>query len=198
MEYGLILLAAGFGRRFGGNKLLYRLEGKPLYLYGAELLARLKKQRKDVLEILAVTRYREIEETLETMGMKTVWNPRSYLGIASSLRAGLEAALAEGAPGTAGEKKAFCFFMGDQPYLQFETVNRFLDRYPPFRQRDGPPLLSGKPGNPVLFAEKYVPELLKLTGDQGGRRIIRSHPEDLWEMEVEEGWELQDLDRLEE
>ncbi len=167
MEYGLILLAAGFGRRFGGNKLLYRLEGKPLYLYGAELLARLKKQRKDVREILAVTRYREIEETLETMGMKTVWNPRSYLGIASSLRAGLEAALAEEAPGTAGEKKAFCFFMGDQPYLQFETVNRFLDRYPPFRQRDGPPLLSGKTGEPGPVRGKICAGAFKAYGRSG-------------------------------
>ena len=28
-----VLLASGFGRRFGSNKLLYALDGTPLYLH---------------------------------------------------------------------------------------------------------------------------------------------------------------------
>ena len=35
----LIYLASGSARRFGSNKLLFPLEGKPLFLYGLETLA---------------------------------------------------------------------------------------------------------------------------------------------------------------
>ena len=48
MEYELILLAAGFSRRFGENKLLYPVEGVPMYLRAAKLLLRLKRQRQDI------------------------------------------------------------------------------------------------------------------------------------------------------
>ena len=37
------------------------------------------------------------------------------------------------------------------------------------RYRDGQ-------GNPVLFKREIFPELLRLTGDQGARRIIQSEP----------------------
>ena len=40
MAKHLIYLAAGSGRRFGGNKLLYPLEGRPLFSYGLETLRR--------------------------------------------------------------------------------------------------------------------------------------------------------------
>ena len=32
MKIGMILLAAGYSRRFGSNKLLYEIEGRPMYL----------------------------------------------------------------------------------------------------------------------------------------------------------------------
>lgn len=190
MEYGLILLAAGFSRRFGDNKLLHAVDGIPMYLRAAELLLELKEKRRDIAGIWAVTQYPEIRAELEKRGIAVVMNYHSERGLSSSLKEGLQAALKK----KTGEKTAFCFFMGDQPYLKANTVSRLLDMYPASGKGIARICFQGKPGNPAVFSQDYVPELLALAGDQGGRRIICRHPEDLWEMEAEDGRELLDLD----
>ena len=42
----------------------------------------------------------------------------------------MRAALVGEEPRKIPGKRAFCFFMGDQPYLREDTVSGFLDRYP--------------------------------------------------------------------
>ena len=39
VQIAVIYMASGFGKRFGGNKLLEMIEGKPLFAYGLELFA---------------------------------------------------------------------------------------------------------------------------------------------------------------
>ena len=195
MEYELILLAAGFSRRFGANKLLYPVDGVPMYLRAAGLMLTLKEQRKDIGGLWAVTRYPAVEEELKERGLRVVFSRYSGLGLSCSLQAGLRAALADIRNRKPSEGTAFCFFMGDQPYLTAAAVSGLLDRYPASGRGIGRLCHRGRPGNPAVFSEKYIPELLALTGDEGGRRIIRAHPEDVWEMEVADGRELADLDR---
>ena len=43
MKIGMILLAAGCSRRFGSNKLLYEIEGKPMYLRALERLLEVQR-----------------------------------------------------------------------------------------------------------------------------------------------------------
>ena len=38
MKIAFVMLAAGNSRRFGSNKLLYEIEGKPMYLLTLEKL----------------------------------------------------------------------------------------------------------------------------------------------------------------
>lgn len=194
MEYELILLAAGFSRRFGANKLLYPVEGVPMVLRAAELLLRLKEQRKDIRGILGVTRHPEILEELQNRGISAIINARSQSGLASSVAAGLKAVLDAGKKRASAGKRAFCFFMGDQPYLTEDTVSRLLDLYPLCGKGMARLCFQGQPGNPAVFGERYVPELLALTGDRGGRQIMERYPEDVWEMEIGNGRELLDLD----
>ena len=40
-----------------------------------------------------------------------------------------------------------------------------------------------------------MPELLKLEGDKGGKRVLNRHLEDVFAFEVEEEKELMDIDR---
>lgn len=195
MEYELILLAAGFSRRFGGNKLMYQVEGKPLYLRAGELLLDLKEQRKDVEAVRAVTRYPQIQKELERRGIKTVLHLNSEKGISSSVQAGLQSVLEEIKVRRPSAARGFCFFVGDQPYLRADTVSGLLDSFPECGKGIGRLCCRGKPGSPAVFSERYIPELLALTGDQGGRQIMKKHPEDVWELEIEDGSELWDLDR---
>ena len=52
----ILYLAGGSGRRFGENKLLYPLDGRPLYRHGLDMLATLAKTRDDCT-LAVVSRY---------------------------------------------------------------------------------------------------------------------------------------------
>ena len=50
--------------------------------------------------------------------------------------------------------------------------------------------------NPKIFSSRYREELLKLSGDTGGRQIIDAHKKDLLLVEAESEDEVKDIDRL--
>ena len=59
-------------------------------------------------------------------------------------------------------------------------------------------MCDGVPGNPAIFHNRYYGELMKLTGDQGGRRILKVHPEEVWQYQMKNPKELKDFDYFEE
>ena len=90
MAKHLIYLAAGSGRRFGGNKLLYPLEGRPLFSYGLETLRRAMELRPQC-DLTVVSRYPQILEAAQTAGGRAVDSPQSAGGISHTIRAALDA-----------------------------------------------------------------------------------------------------------
>lgn len=176
-----ILLASGFGRRFGDNKLLERVGEKPLYRYVLDTLRGLMNEE---IQVAVVTRYPEIMAAAQTAGMLSVWNPDAEEGISASIRRGL-AALPNG--------EWYAFFVADQPGLRAQTVRRFLNA----ALDSGKSLASvhsgGVPGNPTLFHRRWLPQLSALKGDTGGRRILKAHPEEVFWFAVS-AEELRDVD----
>ena len=73
--------------------------------------------------------------------------------------------------------KAIIFSVVDQPFLTssvFDLLSAAAEESP------GQILVStyaGQRGSPVLFPQRYFPDLLGLEGDVGGREIMRRHPE---------------------
>lgn len=61
MNKHILYLAAGSSSRFGSNKLLCPLEGKPLFRHGLDTLAALVQGRKDC-DLTVVSRYAPILE----------------------------------------------------------------------------------------------------------------------------------------
>ena len=53
---------------------------------------------------------------------------------------------------------------------------------------------DGKTGNPCVFSKKYYGELMKLSGDVGGKRVVVAHRGDVAVMKVEDGREMVDVD----
>jgi molybdenum cofactor cytidylyltransferase len=56
---------------------------------------------------------------------------------------------------------------------------------------------KGKRGNPVLFDVSLFPELLTVSGDEGGRSVIAHHPQDVEMVEVKETMASHDVDTWE-
>lgn len=58
------------------------------------------------------------------------------------------------------------------------------------------PIAGDTAGSPVFFHRRYVPELLALRGEQGGREVLNRYPERWTKCPVEESL-FQDVDTLE-
>lgn len=113
----LVLLAAGFSRRFGPeNKLLYELDGLPLYRHTLDKLAALRDEETDVL---VMTNTPEIQAYCTENGLCWSPSPEAAEGIAATVRAAVEQAETKRA-------SACVFFVADQPKLKLSTMRGFL------------------------------------------------------------------------
>ena len=187
-----ILLASGFGRRFGSNKLLYEIDGIPMYQYALDMLDTLSRQTIDgqTIQVIVVSQYPRIEQHAQKLGMQTVHNADAAEGIAASVRHGVRAAR---------QADWLAFFTADQPDLRAETVQNFLAQ----AIYSGKPFASvaseGQPGNPTLFSGVWREQLLQLSGDTGGRKIMKQHPEDIFWFDIPQrerrDWDVPHLDK---
>ena len=76
MKINLVLLASGNSKRFGSNKLLYKIDGKEMFKYSVDLADDLKKSLKETIKnIIVVSKYQEIKEYVLSKNMIYVENP---------------------------------------------------------------------------------------------------------------------------
>ena len=216
-------MAAGNSRRFGSNKLLYLYEGKPLYRHGLELLLKLKQEMGEKLTVTVVTQYAESLEEVQDIfercgmaGMQAVFCEESRLGASYTIRAGIEAVISQdpvsGQPkegqSMMGEKDYLMFMVADQPHLTLDSVRKLI-RTAVSREQSafsGPlaeecsrwetlSLRCGSiPGNPCMFRADLIPELMSLTGDQGGRKVLKQRA--CKYVDILDKRELEDVDEM--
>ena len=216
----VIYMAAGNSRRFGSNKLLYLYEGKPLYRHGLELLLKLKQEMGEKLTVTVVTQYPEILEEVQDIfercgmaGMQAVFCEESRLGASYTIRAGIEAVIsqdpASGQPKEGQSKKDYLMFMvADQPHLTLDSVRKLIRAAVSREQAAASGSLaeecsrsetlslrcSSTPGNPCMFRADLIPELMTLTGDQGGRKVLKRHY--CQYVDISDEKELEDVDEM--
>lgn len=191
----VILLAAGDSRRFGSNKLLYELNGKPMCFHILEQIAALPEDMAE--KKILVTQYEEIQKEAKKQGFLTVENRNSSLGISHSLHLGMKALEKEweGQNEGGGDENvdAVMCAVCDQPWLRQDTIQRLIRQWRVCGKGIACLGYHGEPGNPVIFTRKYFPELLALKGDAGGKRVLCRHREDVYICEADPQ-ELQDID----
>ena len=183
MKIGCVLMAAGFGRRFGGNKLTAELGcGETLIDRALSTIPADKLDR-----VVVVTQYPQVAAPAEKYGFTSLHNPHPERGQSESIRVGLTAL---------EDCDAALFLVADQPKLQKETVSRLLDFAAAHPDRIVGLGHNGRRGNPCLFPARFFPELLSLEGDVGGSAVIKRHLDDLLLFEAPET-ELCDVDTKE-
>lgn len=161
---GCIVMASGLGRRFGGNKLMAELNGRPLASHALALAAAPVFAGR-----IAVTRSAEVEALCRAGGFPVLRHaePRR----SDTVRLGLTALLAQ-QPDLQG-----CVFLpGDQPCLTRQTLEALaIGAAPDTIRRPAAP--DGTPGSPVLFGRDYFAALLHLPEGSGGSAVLRAHPQ---------------------
>lgn len=180
MKVGAVLMASGTGRRFGGNKLLYPVEGVPMIRHTfAAVPAELFHKA------VVVSRYPEILVLAGARGYAPVDNPQAAQGQSASVRLGLSALKA-----VDGALFAVC----DQPWLRRDSVERLLADFSAHPDHICALSWQGERGNPVIFPASLFPALLALAGDRGGGAVIQANRGRLRLVEAGRAEELRDVD----
>lgn len=162
---GGVLLAAGLGTRFeGGNKLLARLDGKPIVRRAAEtLLASTVEETVVVLGHEAEA----VGDALDGLGIASRVNESYRDGQSTSVAVGVDAARDRGWNGAV-------FALGDMPAVDPGTVDTLVTAYAAGDRTVLAPEYDGRRGNPVLFDSEHFDALADVTGDRGGRDIVEA------------------------
>ena len=180
MKVGAVLLASGSGSRFGSNKLLHEVQGLPMICRAFAALPAGLFDRAAV-----VSSYPEILTLAEKHGYLAIPNPGAAEGQSASLRLGLSQML---------DMDGVLFSVCDQPWLGRKSVERLLEQFHAFPDQICALGWQGKRGSPVVFPADAFHDLLELTGDQGGRKIIQANACRLHLVEADCPDELQDVD----
>jgi molybdenum cofactor cytidylyltransferase len=182
-----ILLAAGYSKRFGANKLLQALPagtpeaGTPIGLAAARHLV------EALPESIAVVRPRaqKLGQMLRDAGCTTVVCKNAGEGMGTSLSAGVRAA-----PDAGG----WVIALADMPFLRPETI-RVIARALSEGAAIAAPAYRGQRGHPVGFARRFFEELCALHGDSGARALLDRHPHWVSVCEVDDPGVLRDIDK---
>lgn len=181
-----LLLAAGTGSRFGGDKLLYPVDGQPMAAHAIQLHAGIPY----ALRIFVTQRrHAALAEQAAQAGFLVGYNDTPERGIASSIRVAMDLL-----DGQLIQPDGLLFGVCDQPRLRRETVLLLLDRFREAPERIVAPVWQGRRGNPVVFPARFREALAHLEGDTGGSAVIRAHPDALLLVPVSNGAELTDID----
>lgn len=171
----ILILAAGGSRRLGRPKQLEPW-GSTTLLGQVVSEARSFPGFDEVWVVLGAAA-EEILAKVDLDGCGVVENPEWEEGLASSLRAGLDAL------SRLSKAENVLVMLGDQPGVGAEVVEKLLAVAAKSTASAIVPKYRYLRGNPVLFRKTLWSRLMSLSGDEGASGLLLAHPE--W---VEEVW----------
>jgi len=156
-----IILAAGESKRFGSPKQLLDWEGQPLLR--TVVWQALAAPVSEIVVVLG-PHYARVAPVVHGLPVTLARNPRWQAGMSSSVALGLRALRTDA--------DAVIFLLADQPQVTSELIGRVIAAYAASGAPIVAPRAGGRRGNPALFPRDLFPELMQVTGDQGGRALM--------------------------
>ncbi|MFM8442496.1 MAG: NTP transferase domain-containing protein [Methylococcus sp.] len=178
-----LLLAAGFSRRFGANKLLQALS--PMTCVASQACATL---RGGVDHVLAIIRpgQPELASILTEAGAEVIVFHEAEQGMGATLAHGVRASR---------WADAWVVALADMPWIRPETVRSVTQAL-----KSGAPLVAPehvhRRGHPVGFGAGFLEELLTLRGDQGAKSILDRHARRIHHLPCDDPGIHRDIDCL--
>ena len=181
MKLGCVIMASGEGKRFGSNKMLADICGKPLIQRTIESLP-------GGFDVVVTTRWPKVAEVCRELRCACVLHDGALRS--ESVRAGL-------AWGADRGWKGCLFLPGDQPLVSPDSFKALATTFKagggiaPVRLA-----LNGEPSSPVLFPATLFPDLIGLEGKDGGSSLLRSRADvqlvearayELWDVDTAKG-----------
>lgn len=204
-QFSAILMASGYSRRLGKNKLFIEHNGKNLLDISMEKIERTGFfEKRLVISQENLNSYvKNIKKKLEEkMGenSKVVINRSPEKGQSYSMKLGIEESekldrnLYENGREFYTQKMDYMFFPCDQPFINEDTILKLMKKHLMRKScQITLPWVEGHGTSPVIFSDSLREKLLNVQGDIGGREIIKSCVR-VERVEFEEEEEFHDID----
>ncbi len=181
-----ILLAAGYSKRFGSNKLLQALPAGSPQAGTPIALAAARHFIEALPESVAVVRPRaqKLGKLLRDAGCNTIVCKNAAEGMGTSLAAGVRAT---------ADAEGWIVALADMPFIRPETI-RIVTKALQEGAAIAAPSFRGERGHPVGFARRFYEELSSLRGEDGARQFLKRHPEWVKLLEVDDPGVVRDID----
>ena len=169
-----IILASGFSRRMGEQKLLLPFNNKSILENSISNIKKSKLSWQDIYVV--VPNYdKERINIVTNHHLGTVMNKEAELGMGYSLAKGIRA--------VQHKADAVMVMLADQPEIKPDDINLVYDEFLKRFHSEGktPPMIiqtnyqDQHKGHPILFSSHFFNELSKLDRDFGGRRILKNY-----------------------
>ena len=201
-----IILAAGSSSRMGGgrHKVLLPLDERPVLAHVID--AALASRARPVVIVLghrAAQLRAGVAAYLARPDIIVVENPDYLQGMSTSMRVGLATLLEETYQGEGQQERSrpgvdsALIMLGDQPLITAQVIDALISAWRTSGKRIVAAQYGGKRGNPTLFAASLFAELMEVTGDEGGRRVLEQHREDVEFVELGDAAASFDVDTWE-
>lgn len=177
-----MILASGFSRRFGSDKIMHKVQGRPLIDY---VIRALKEAGFE--EIFAVVR-KEQEELINyaTYALKFIENENAIEGQSSAIKVAVSA--------LRKESDAIMFLLGDQPLIRADTIIRLCRIHTSGEYGISSCQIDGRLSPPVIFSSYYFDELMRLSGDTGAKPVLIRHSDRIARVSFGDRYEAEDVD----
>ena len=184
MSVSAIIMAAGFSIRMNQDKLKMKIKEKSMYQY---IFERIYMCSKCFKEVIVVAKDDDILKKSLEMGFKAVLNDKSHLGQSQSIKLGILNCSDSG----------YMFFTADQPFISEETIKELVSAFEKNPNNIIVPCYNGICKSPAIFPKIYKKQLLMLSGDTGGKVIIKDNQHKLIKVNIQSEDELIDIDTME-
>ena len=178
-----IVLAAGESRRMGAHKVLLPLGSVTVI---GHIVDQLLLSVIDRVFVVVGHEGDRIVHALSDRSVTVITNHDYMSGMLSSVRCGIEA--------MPEQSEAVMVALGDQPSITAELVDNIVRSFRTAGKGILVPLHQGRRGHPIMFSAEYCTEILGQYDDVGLRGLMRGHPEDVFELNVESPAILSDMD----
>lgn len=183
-DISVILMASGFSKRMGQNKLLLEIENKKIYQHTVTAI-----QESQINQKIIVSSYDEILDYCEkNTDFFCVKNNNSHLGQSQSIKLGIL---------NSSSCRGYMFLPCDMPFITPSIIDEIADYFMKDITSIVVPRIHEKNTMPTIFSYDFKEELLNISGDIGGRDIIKKYIDKVRYMDIKGDELLVDIDTKE-
>lgn len=157
----IIILAAGMSTRFPGNKLLYKINDKPLIRIITENAL---NSKADKVVIVVGYEADKVMEALRNLPVDFVYNENYEKGMSTSVKKGVKHVM--------DIAKAIIIHPADVFFVPPKVFNMVIDYYNTTKAKIVVAGYKGQKGHPILFSSEIFKDIMEISEKTMGLKLV--------------------------